>query len=85
MNTRFLGATKILARWSDVSPQRRDGLFVIALALVCFLALTPGLSGEGTSIPHMQLIGLMAALMASGSPTRHRTRRRCRAETPARR
>ncbi|WKN60630.1 branched-chain amino acid ABC transporter ATP-binding protein/permease [Rhodococcus opacus] len=65
MNTRFLGATKILARWSDVSPQRRDGLFVIALALVCFLALTPGLSGEGTSIPHMQLIGLMAAMVVA--------------------
>ncbi|WP_198165457.1 branched-chain amino acid ABC transporter ATP-binding protein/permease [Nocardia fusca] len=58
-------AKNIIARWSEVSPQRRDALFGIAVVLISFLALAPGLSGEGTSIPHMQLIGLMAATVVA--------------------
>lgn len=65
MNKRIPGAVSTLARWSEVSPQRRDALFVIALILVAFLALAPGLSGEGTSIPHMQLVGLMAGTIVA--------------------
>ncbi|MCX0275220.1 branched-chain amino acid ABC transporter ATP-binding protein/permease [Nocardia zapadnayensis] len=65
MHMRLPAAKKILARWSEVSPQRRDALFVIAVVLISFLALAPGLSGEGTSIPHMQLIGLMAATVVA--------------------
>lgn len=67
MNKRFLGATNTLARWSEVSPQRRDALFVVALVLISFLALAPGLSGEGTSIPHMQLVGLMAGTIVAAA------------------
>ena len=58
-------ATNTLARWSEVSPQRRDLLFVIALVVIAFIAMSPGLSGEGTSIPHMQLVGLMAGTVGA--------------------
>lgn len=65
MHKSLLRATNPLARWSDVSPQRRDALFVIALVLVSFVAIAPGLGGEGTSIPHMQLVGLMAGMIVA--------------------
>src|SRR4051794_35094858 len=65
MHKRLVGATNRLARWSEISPQRRDVLFVIALVLISFLAIAPGLSGEGTSIPHMQLVGLLAGTIVA--------------------
>lgn len=65
MHKRLVGATNTLARWSEVPPHRRDVLFVLVLVLIGFLALAPGLSGEGTSIPHMQLVGLMAGMVVA--------------------
>lgn len=60
MHKSLVRVTDTLARVSEVSPQRRDALFVVVLVVISVLALAPGLSGEGTSIPHMQLVGLMA-------------------------
>lgn len=65
MTQRSFGMTSILTRWSLISPQRRDLIFVAAVALICFAAITPGLSGEGTSIPHMQLVGLIAGTVVA--------------------
>lgn len=65
MHKRLVGVTSTLARWFEVSPLRRDVTFVVALVLVSFLAITPGLDGEGTSIPHMQLVGLMAGMIVA--------------------
>ncbi|WGY00447.1 branched-chain amino acid ABC transporter ATP-binding protein/permease [Nocardioides sp. QY071] len=38
---------------------------MVLLALLSFLAVAPGLGGEGTSIPHMQLVGLIAGTMVA--------------------
>lgn len=65
MSRRNSAATNALGRWSQISPQRRDALFVVALVLVCAVAISPGLSGEGTTIPHMQLVGLIAGTVVA--------------------
>lgn len=65
MTQSSLGVTSLLGRWSRVSPLRRDVLFGVVLVLVSFIAIAPGLSGAGTSIPHMQLVGLIAGTVVA--------------------
>lgn len=60
MMQRSTTVTGVGVRWSRISPQRRDGLFLALLVLICFAAIAPGLDGDGTAIAHMQLIGLIA-------------------------
>ena len=60
MLQRSITVTSIRERWSRISPQRRDALFLALLVLICFVAIAPGLDGDGTAIAHMQLIGLIA-------------------------